>query len=558
MPSSITDRACRRSNLIRTKRQSEKSSCPCHRGRCAQRGRAFRGPAKSGVLAAHRYRRYSLRVRLRALVVLAVCFLLLAGCARTRQPKITVLPANQVMIARVIPAGVAPRDSGCAVKTLNQMPGAGFRELGTIRLAGAVPSAADVTTLLDQQACALGADAVFIKQIQEQSAGDKVEYEITAAAIGFGPKRKAGPSKTITPRDSVAKSGERPMGQWQSEDIVVPETAAATSPSLEAPVIPMQSGEEEPQEGESPKQSANEEPSGEPSSAETPSGEVLMQPVEPEAGARTGGQAPPARGEESTTMSESAIPPTEAAPLQPAAQPSLAVTPTPTATPPPPMLSEPSPTPSPSQAATASAARTPSAIPSPPSTPLPSATLSPTPTATPTPAPTPSPTPAAPVLAPAPSPTPAAPSTTATPTGSPSATPTPSLTRSGKLLKGEIFHSPSPSPTPSPTPTQPTSTPIATPSPSLTPSPTPTEAPIAIATPARSPTPIETPQSMPSPLRATPAASEPPSRSTPQSAGEPSSGVQALPLVTTPSPPLTLSPPLTPSLSPTPTSTAPS
>src|SRR5438552_8070317 len=196
--------------------------------------------AKPGVLAARRCRRYSLHVRLRALVVVAaVCFLLLAGCARRRQPKISVLPANRVMIARVIPAGVAPRDSGCAVKTLDKMPGTGFRELGTIRLAGTVPSAADVTTLLNQQACALGADGVFIKQMQEQSAGDKVEYEITAVAIGFGPKRNAGPSKTITPRAPAAKSGEGPAGQWQSEDILVPKTAATTSPSHEARAIPL-------------------------------------------------------------------------------------------------------------------------------------------------------------------------------------------------------------------------------------------------------------------------------------------------------------------------------
>lgn len=506
---------------------------------CSARARSGR-PAKSGVLAAHRGRRYSLRVRLRALVVLALCVLLPAGCAGTQQPKITVLPANQVMITRVIPAGVASRHSGCAVKTLNKMPGTGFRELGTIRLAGAVPSAADVTTLLDEQACALGADAVFIEQMQEQSAGDKVEYEITAAAIGFSPKGKAGPSKTITPHDSGVKSGEGLAGQPRSEDIVVPETTATTAPSLEARVIPMQSGEEEPQEGESPKQSAGEEPSGEQSPAATPSGEVLMQRVEPEAGAET--EAPPAQGEESTALSESAIPPTEAAPLQPAGQLSLGATPTPIATPPaqPEPSSTPSPspttTPSPTQTATPSAAPTPSTIRSPQSTPVPSARLSPAAAATPTPAPTPSPAPAAPTLAPTLAPTPVALSTTATPTGSVSATPAPS--------PGESFQSPSPSPIPSPTPTQLASTPIATSSPSP-PSPTPTEAPVAIATPARSPTPIETPQSIPS-LRLTPPASGPTPSATQQSAAESSSVVQASPPVTAPSPPLAPSLPATP------------
>lgn len=325
--------------------------------------------------------------------------MLLADCARTRQPTITVLPANAVVTARVIPNGVAARGSNCEVRTLDKMPHDNFRELGTIRLSGVVTSSSDVITLLDQQACRFGADAIFIKQMQEQTAGDKVSYQVSAVAIGLGPDASAAAASEAAGSATDSSTEERE----KSANGIEPADSAAT---LEAPVILMNPDAPVQPSGESDQGQAAEQPKGEASygegvAAEGASGgsgstEKLMQPLASGAGDTNGDQTSSGGGE-SAAISESEIPPTKAAPLK---------------------VSKPASTPSPTPvAASSSPSQAPSATASPTQ---PTQASSPVPTMTPESSPSPSPVSETPT--PSSSPTP---SMSGTPSPSPSATPSP-------------------------------------------------------------------------------------------------------------------------------------
>ena len=138
----------------------------------------------TSVLAIPPHAPYSLRVRRIARLLILVGCLLVAGCAHSPpKPKISLLPPDLVLVARIGTADVRPRAAGCPLQTLDQTPSAIIRDLGSIELAGSVPAGKDVLAAVDQKACESGADAIVVKQREERSAGDRVEYHIVAEAL---------------------------------------------------------------------------------------------------------------------------------------------------------------------------------------------------------------------------------------------------------------------------------------------------------------------------------------------------------------------------------------
>jgi hypothetical protein len=268
--------------------------------------------------------------------------LLVAGCAQAPPtPQIKLLPPDLVLVARVGSAEIPPRAAGCSLQTLEQTPSAIFRDLGSIELAGSVPAGKDVLMAVDQKACETGADAILVKQREERLTGDHVDYHIIAEALLLR-KPKAAPSPAA---ESSATDDESSPNPSPSDE------EAGTSASEVAPP------------------------------------EALMQPVAPDEPSRAAAGSPAGAA---TSMTESPIAPTEAAPLSqsapgiaaaPALSPSLTAIATSTESP----QATPSATPSP---APLEATPTPSATPTPLSespTPQPSATA--TPSSPPTPSP---------------------------------------------------------------------------------------------------------------------------------------------------------------------------
>lgn len=200
----------------------------------------------------------------------------------TRQTQISVLPASQVFVSRVIPEDVQPKGLGCAPQTLDKMPSEGFRDLGTIRLAGTVPSRQDVIKLVDQKACQMGADAIYFQQMRQDSARGKVNYQVVAevfvrsdsGAAGTSPGQTS-PGESVQDQTIPARSAVAVTIPMQPQD----GGSAQPQPSLQAPVIPIQTGSED-QSGQ--QSSPDESPTLSP-------GEILMRPVEPESGERSGG-----------------------------------------------------------------------------------------------------------------------------------------------------------------------------------------------------------------------------------------------------------------------------
>jgi hypothetical protein len=287
--------------------------------------------------------------------------LLVAGCASAPpRPQIKLLPPDLVLVARVGNADIPPRAAGCSLQTLEQTPSAIFRDLGSIELVGSVPAGKDVLMAVDQKACETGADAILVKQREERLNGDHVDYHVIAEALLLQkPRAASSPAAESSPTDDESSPGPSPSDE-----------GAGNAASDVAPP------------------------------------EALMQPVATDEPNRAAAGAPSGAA---TSMTESPIAPTEAAPLTPSA-PAIAT----------------APASSPSLTATATSSETPSATPS--ATPS-SAPLEATPTSSATPTPlseSPTPQPSA-TATPSSSPTPSL-TATATPTETPSATPTASPT----------------------------------------------------------------------------------------------------------------------------------
>ena len=80
----------------------------------------------------------------------------------------------------------SPQKARCTVRVLVQPPYDGARNVGTIHLAGKVSTEAEVIRIVDRKACEIGADAIFVRDIQQLSSGGLIDYNITAAAYALG------------------------------------------------------------------------------------------------------------------------------------------------------------------------------------------------------------------------------------------------------------------------------------------------------------------------------------------------------------------------------------
>jgi hypothetical protein len=85
-----------------------------------------------------------------------------------------------------VAAGDPVKRSRCSIRILAEPPLDGVRSLGTIHLAGHVSREGEIINLVDQKACKMGADAIFVREIQQRSVRGQIDYEIRAAVYLFG------------------------------------------------------------------------------------------------------------------------------------------------------------------------------------------------------------------------------------------------------------------------------------------------------------------------------------------------------------------------------------
>ena len=160
-------------------------------------------------------RRYSLRVGILRSSVLIACTALAVSCAQFA-PPIDLPISAQVMVSRVISANVPPRPSDCAIETLTAMPTQPYRELGAIQISDADPNQRDTRVIIDQHACAMGADAVVMSPAQAVSRGGLLDA--TAIAYASSLARRAAQAR------ATEAAGESP--------------SAAQAQTLEAQELP--------------------------------------------------------------------------------------------------------------------------------------------------------------------------------------------------------------------------------------------------------------------------------------------------------------------------------
>jgi hypothetical protein len=112
------------------------------------------------------------------------------------------------MVSRVISEDVPSRPSGCAIETLAALPTQPYRELGTIEISAADPNRHDTRVLIDQHACAMGADAVLISPAPA-SQGGLVEATAIAYASGIADrvaKARAAKEAAASPPPPIPKT----------------------------------------------------------------------------------------------------------------------------------------------------------------------------------------------------------------------------------------------------------------------------------------------------------------------------------------------------------------
>jgi len=94
-------------------------------------------------------------------------------------------PPEQRTVVPMPHSSVVPKQPGCSIKILAEAPSEGARALGTIHLIGHVPAEAEVIRQLEQKACEIGADAIFVRKIEQQSAAGQIDFEVTASAYAL-------------------------------------------------------------------------------------------------------------------------------------------------------------------------------------------------------------------------------------------------------------------------------------------------------------------------------------------------------------------------------------
>jgi hypothetical protein len=167
-------------------------------------------------LAGTATRRYSLRVEPVRPWVLIGCAAMAAACGSSA-PSIEVPIAAQVMVSRVISENVPPRPPDCAIAALASMPTQPYRELGEIQVANADPNQHDPRLIIDQHACAMGADAIVLAPTSDGGL-------IRATAIAY--------TSSLASRAAQAQS------------IGANDEGGAKTPGAEPPKLPMAASDE--------------------------------------------------------------------------------------------------------------------------------------------------------------------------------------------------------------------------------------------------------------------------------------------------------------------------
>lgn len=294
-------------------------------------------------LAGARRRRYSLPVGIIRWSALSACAALVVSCAPS-QPPPQIPVATRVNVSRVISADVPPRPVDCPIETLSAIPSQPYRELGTIEVPDGNLGEHNTLLMLNQNACAMGADAIVVSTAASQSRGSVLE----AVAIAYADK--------LAERAAQSRAaGTAPA----AEDTETGEQLPAASPEPEADAEP-----------------ATATPSAEASGSGAPITEQQIGPAE----------AP--------TPSPTAVAtPAAAATPAPAPSPIASETPAPTPSPAPAATPSPIPSASPTPASISTAAPAAAATPAPKLSPVPTVVENPSPSPSPTEAPSPSPSP---------------------------------------------------------------------------------------------------------------------------------------------------------------------
>ncbi len=166
------------------------------------------------------------------------------GCSSAPEPKVTVLPASQLFVTRV--GDSTPKEGDCEPQTLDKIPDAGYRPLGTFKLSGTVPSRVDVATLVNQKACQMGADAIYFQQMQQTGPPGHVDYAVVADTYTrIEGEAASEPAEQPADADNEPGQGENQQSQPQGAGTsqMQPDDNGTPQPSLVAPVIPMQTGD---------------------------------------------------------------------------------------------------------------------------------------------------------------------------------------------------------------------------------------------------------------------------------------------------------------------------
>ena len=172
-------------------------------------------------------RRYSLRVGTIRSSVLIACAALAASCAPSA-PPMEIPVTTRVNVSRVISGNIPPRPSDCTIETLTAMPTQPYRELGAIEVADGDLNQHDTLLMIDQNACAMGADAIVVVPARSNSRGGTLEATAVAYANNLA-TRAAQPPAAETAGDALDGESHGRLAQVPDAQ-KLPSAAASDEP----------------------------------------------------------------------------------------------------------------------------------------------------------------------------------------------------------------------------------------------------------------------------------------------------------------------------------------
>lgn len=139
--------------------------------------------------------------------LLIACASLVAACAQSK-PQVEILAPTRVLVSRLVSEQIPPRPSDCSIETLAAMPTRPYRELGTIAVPDGDLSQHNTRAMIDQNACAMGADAIIIDSTHSDSRGRMLEAVAVAYAGNLAARVAQAPPSAIP--DRGASQGQPP------------------------------------------------------------------------------------------------------------------------------------------------------------------------------------------------------------------------------------------------------------------------------------------------------------------------------------------------------------